>query len=412
MRLTIVPVEAAMDKEVHARNAFHYSCWGAHPVAATSSELGRDEFGFSLVGSDGRNGRHKPGYYIERAVIPSVVPDGDYILGWTWYGGTGGHVLGNEPQKPGQFSYFGDYWSCSFVRIKGGASLSRRYTPIFENSMRRFSDKGCMSFTDRPGICEIEPCLKIRGKYQKPAEFRQGRTPMYLTPRNFIVRKPMADKGMKKNMKMRNSPTENGKIGKHGDRYSKPRHPRMRTGWGKHDQAAESSQGPSPSITPILKQKRKNPRMRTGWGKHDQAAEPSQATSASESPILMSNAKRSRMRTGWGKGGHAAEQSKSPLLMHGSVTKFPDPSMMPAKKENKSKTDQITAVQKFLSCLCISKNHKCKRNLASITKCRFGSPAAKQTYACVKHCCEYCESNTRSELCKSLGAKGGCVTKS
>ena len=183
MRLTLVPVSKMMDKEAHARNAFHFSCWGAHPKRATNVEKAHDRWGFSLVGSDGRHGVGA-GYYTERVQVPPVVPDGEYILGWTWYGGTGGKVFGNKPQRPKDHSYFGDYWSCSFVRVHGGVEVAHKYTPVFHNGMSQFSKKGCMAFTDRPGVCAVEPCENIKGRYQKPAEFKKG-VPKAITPDNF-----------------------------------------------------------------------------------------------------------------------------------------------------------------------------------------------------------------------------------
>jgi len=82
VRLTLVPVENMMDKKIHTRNAFHFSCWGAHPKQASSNEKTRDKWGFSLVGSDGREKGVAAGYYTELITIPDVVPDGEYIFGW------------------------------------------------------------------------------------------------------------------------------------------------------------------------------------------------------------------------------------------------------------------------------------------------------------------------------------------
>lgn len=187
MRLTLVPVSKMMDKKAHTQNAFFFSCWGAHPKRASNEDKKSDRWGFSLVGSDGRHSS-KAGYYTEQVEVPDVVPDDDYILGWSWYGGTGGKVTGNKPQKPKNHSYFGDYWSCSFVRVKGGAPIADEYTPVFHNGMSQFSKEGCMSFTDRPGVCSVEPCENIKGKYQKPAEFKNG-PPKALTPLNFKSKK-------------------------------------------------------------------------------------------------------------------------------------------------------------------------------------------------------------------------------
>ncbi|KAI0560108.1 hypothetical protein FGB62_125g09 [Gracilaria domingensis] len=173
-----------MSKAAHKRNAFHYSCWGAKPVRAASNELEKDKFGFTLVGSDGEQHSSPKGYYAAEVTIPTCVPDGDYVMGWVWYGGTGGSIEGNDPQEPVPWGYFGDYWSCSFVRIEGGAALASSCDPVFVNDMGQFSEEGCMSANDEPGICASEPC-KVDGTYQKPKSFKNGNRPEPLTPENF-----------------------------------------------------------------------------------------------------------------------------------------------------------------------------------------------------------------------------------
>lgn len=146
-----------------------------------------DQWGFSLVGNDGYGQRHKQamGYYVTTITIPPVIPDGKYILGWVWYGGTGGPVSNwgyrNEPFWKG---YFGDYWSCSFIEIKGGRPLQAQYTPVFKNDMKQFSKEGCMSANDIPGRCRYEPCI-VYGKYQKPWPFKSDKGPEPLTPDHF-----------------------------------------------------------------------------------------------------------------------------------------------------------------------------------------------------------------------------------
>lgn len=173
-----------MNKKAHARNAFHYGCWGANPVVANRSELGADEFGFSLVGGDGKLHDGPPSYYVTNVTIPTVVPDGVYVLGWVWYGGMGGSVQRNTPQSPHKFGLFADYWSCSFVRVAGGYALQKVYKPLFVNDLAHIWKDGCNAANDRPGICVYEPC-RVEGKLQKPAEFKNGKEPPALTIKNF-----------------------------------------------------------------------------------------------------------------------------------------------------------------------------------------------------------------------------------
>lgn len=172
-----------MSKAAHSRNAFSYSCFGATPVIATAEERSVDRWGFSIVGNDGKT--TSPGYYESTITIPPVIPDGKFVLGWVWYGGTGGETS-DVPytEEPWWKGYFSDYWSCSFVEISGGVPLEREYRPVFENDMKQFSSMGCMSANNAPGICVREPCV-VEGKYQKPLPFASGAGPGMLTPEHF-----------------------------------------------------------------------------------------------------------------------------------------------------------------------------------------------------------------------------------
>lgn len=182
IRFTLVPVAEMMDPDAHSRNAFHYTCWGANPVVANPKETEFDRFGFSVAGVDGLQHDQPKAYYKTEIVIPMVVGDGDYILGWLWFGGTGSTIKSNKPQKPSTHGYFSDYHSCSFVRIENGPT-AKRHVPTFNNDMSQFSEQGCMSMNDAPGICVWEPCL-VEGRYQKPAVFKNGNPPA-LTPAHF-----------------------------------------------------------------------------------------------------------------------------------------------------------------------------------------------------------------------------------
>lgn len=198
MRFTIVPVDKMLDKAVHSRNAFHYSCWGADPVAAKNYETSRDAQGYSVSGSDGRpGGKFDPNitisYYTTDITIPDVIPNGFYVLGFVWYGGIGGSLEVNRPEKPASVGHFGDYWSCSFIEISGGKPLRPRWTPKFENNMKqKFPNwaRGCYSAADAPGKCTYEPC-QFAGRYQVPAPFKNGASPPVLRRRFFRGRRTL-----------------------------------------------------------------------------------------------------------------------------------------------------------------------------------------------------------------------------
>lgn len=173
-----------MDKKTHARNAFHFGCWGENAGVAKPNELDRDEWGFSLVGSDGKLHDGPISFYYSNITIPPVVPDGLYVLGWVWYGGMGGGMKMNTPDNPYPIGLFADYWSCSFVEIAGGPPPKRGYAPVFKNDLQSFWREGCNAHADAPGKCTYEPC-ETQGRKQKPIEFKGGKTPKLLKPTFF-----------------------------------------------------------------------------------------------------------------------------------------------------------------------------------------------------------------------------------
>ncbi len=186
VRYALVPLSFDwMNKDVHSKLAVHYSCWGETPVEAQQSELHPDRFGFSFVGSDGDEHSFKKGYYVNKMKIPDVIPDGKYMIGWSWYGGCGCPLRTGGRQAPCEYSYFADYWSCSFVEIKGGNPLAKEYKPVFVgSSFSNPKNSGCRAAHNSLGICTYEPCEGKKCKYQKPKEF-YGSGPRKLTPADF-----------------------------------------------------------------------------------------------------------------------------------------------------------------------------------------------------------------------------------
>lgn len=183
IRLSLVKPEDMMNKKKHEENAFYYTCWGANPRRAASNERSKDRYGFSLIGSDSQQHAFPPGYYTMSVKIPTCIPDGKYVLGWVWFGGTGSPVTSEHQQEPKPWGYFSDYWSCSYIEIRGG-SLDSQCKPVFNNDMTRWSSEGCMSANDAPGVCSREPC-KVTGRYQKPRPFKNGNSPSALKPEHF-----------------------------------------------------------------------------------------------------------------------------------------------------------------------------------------------------------------------------------
>lgn len=184
VRLSLVPLSEMMSKTAHARNAFHYSCWGAEAVPAKSNQRGTDRQGYSLVAADGKLHSLPVSYLETHPTIPTAVPDGDYILGWVWYGGLGGTIYQNTKAHPYMTGFFADYWACSYVRIQGGAQLAMSSRPVWAPDATKHWGAKCWSAADIPGVCTYEPC-RPRSRPTVPREFANGRTPPILKRSNF-----------------------------------------------------------------------------------------------------------------------------------------------------------------------------------------------------------------------------------
>lgn len=141
-----------MDKDVHKRLAFRYACF----------ESGKHVCEFEHCGTD-------IWLYKTDVQIPTSYPDGDYVLSWAWFGGL-------SVSK----SYFGDYYSCTFVRISGG-ELTANYTPVFRPGGDTVYEHTCRSSVDRVGICEYEPCLGRPEMQMKPFPFMEQGGPAPIT---------------------------------------------------------------------------------------------------------------------------------------------------------------------------------------------------------------------------------------
>lgn len=156
VRFSIVPIHQRMNHNAHNMLAFRYACFDSDQSNCNYKPS-------SFCGTDGRRT-----VFRTRITIPTIYPDGDYVLGWAWFGG----IMRNS-------SYFGDYWSCTYITIRGGDSETETYPRIFipgENlpSKWRNTDPSCLSTVDNVGICLEEPCLGREPKYMVPAHFQEG----------------------------------------------------------------------------------------------------------------------------------------------------------------------------------------------------------------------------------------------
>lgn len=156
VRFTLVPVSDRMSHEAHKRMVFHYACFESDRVPCS----------YPYCGTDGKNT-----VFQTSVIIPSVYPDGLYVLGWAWFGGIMNRV-----------SYFGDYWSCSFIRIQGGAPVQLNYQPVFIPGKKNHGANGvgessCRSSVDNVGVCVREPCIGRTPSFTVPASFANGSVP-------------------------------------------------------------------------------------------------------------------------------------------------------------------------------------------------------------------------------------------
>lgn len=162
-RWSLVHVKDMMNHTAHARAAFRWDCAGAGRRPCSARNFNRDCSG------------DESGTYNARTVtIPRVYPDGVYVLGWVWFGGA------NRDGKKGEF---GDYYDCSFVEVRGGASLAKEFTPQFVPDGPGSRDGKCLATVNRVGLCRTEPCKCRRGspytgltRLMVPAEF-EGKLP-------------------------------------------------------------------------------------------------------------------------------------------------------------------------------------------------------------------------------------------
>lgn len=162
VRLSLVPLEYMYDASALSRFAFYYTCWerGEYPCEGTR-----------LCGSDmGQRAFHKV------VTVPSVVPDGEYVLAFLWFGGLHWRRLRGR---------FADYTSCARVTIRGGAPLATSQRPIFEPGPDNISDHNevCLTSSIKPGQC-TDGCPDTLAFYSKPFPFRDGSTVPLLVPPN------------------------------------------------------------------------------------------------------------------------------------------------------------------------------------------------------------------------------------
>lgn len=153
-RRTLVPVKYMNSKAWHKKMAFDWGCWEqGRFMCGKSAPCGTDKKGFA---------------YRNKMRVPNVYPDGDYVFGMVWYGGV------HFRRKRG---FFSDYYTCSYVRIKGGA-LAASHTPTYTpgRSHRRVPAGQCLTSKLNIGQCGGEECTGPTFN-AVPGVFSNGKTP-------------------------------------------------------------------------------------------------------------------------------------------------------------------------------------------------------------------------------------------
>lgn len=154
MRLSIVPVSAMFSRDAHSSLAFYYTCWDSHEVDCKDTYVD--------CGTD----------YFKRAfettvTIPTCFPNGDYVMGYVWYGGL-------NPRGPS--GNLGDYFHCSHIKIAGGP-LSKDCEAVYDNGGTGDSVRGteCRTHIDEPGYCRDDrKCRGRRPFFATPKAFENG----------------------------------------------------------------------------------------------------------------------------------------------------------------------------------------------------------------------------------------------
>lgn len=156
IRLAFIPESRMFDGEAFKRLTFFTGCWEQGMGKCKGDECGSD-LSFNA--------------FSRKITVPNIIPDGDYVLAYLWFGGA------DKSRKKAQF---GDYSSCSFVRIRGGAKLrrKRRIYPFFGvgKTRGRRNKPSCLSYTSRPGLCRMG-CDNKAAFQRKPWPFNTRKKP-------------------------------------------------------------------------------------------------------------------------------------------------------------------------------------------------------------------------------------------
>lgn len=150
-RFSLVPVNVMSSRRAHDVLTLFHTCWdaGMENCRLLKEPCGTDR-SFAFCRS---------------FVVPDVFPDGDYVLGHVWYGGL--HFSRDR-------GHFPDFYSCSFVRVRGGVNRKcwPRFKKFFEPGTGRKVRWGkCHTSSTKVGECDRVGCKSKRSFYAVPDGF-------------------------------------------------------------------------------------------------------------------------------------------------------------------------------------------------------------------------------------------------
>lgn len=155
-RRSLVPVKHMFSTEWHIKTAFDFGCWSQGTFqCGKSKECGTDKRGRA---------------YRNKMIVPTVVPDGDYVFAMVWYGGL---------DYKRSIAKYSDYTACAYIRIKGG-NFEESYKPVFQPGIKK--PKGvpagtCQTTSSFVLECGGGPCENKKPYSAKPGEFQDGKSP-------------------------------------------------------------------------------------------------------------------------------------------------------------------------------------------------------------------------------------------
>lgn len=161
-RFSLVPVNVMNSRPWHDKLTLFHTCFDGGAVSCSEENV---PCGTS---DDTAHCRH--------IHVPSVFPDGDYVLGHVWYGGL------HFKRTHGQFA---DYFSCSFVKIKGAVGSTKEckaFRPFYQpgfvergSAMEKGVKHGmCHTSSTKVGTCGREGCWEKPAKWGVPDKFKPG----------------------------------------------------------------------------------------------------------------------------------------------------------------------------------------------------------------------------------------------